>query len=159
MRQRHRRSQKTRVRTRRRSPLWTDQSWSRWLSPSPLRTIVLRIMGLRTMVLRRWAGSMRVTVMRRSLIGTFPTLIDGAAPMICWILGAVVTTFFFAIALLCMVYLVESLMVPFIRCQWFPLTWILASEKSWIQLERSSGIEIEGEIVSFSMRMLFLRTL
>src|SRR4051812_12128602 len=94
MQQHHRRSQKTRVRTQRKWSLWTDQSWS--MSSSLLHTIVLR-----TMVLHRWVGFMRVTVMKRSLIGTFPTLIDGAAPMICWILGAVVTTFFFAIALQC----------------------------------------------------------
>jgi len=68
--------------------------------------------------------------MTRSLTGTFPTLIDGAAPAICWILGAVVMTFVFAIALLLMVYLVESLMVPFIQCRWFPMTWILANGKS-----------------------------
>ena len=68
--------------------------------------------------------------MRKSLTGTFPRLIDGAAPAICWILGAVVMTFVFAIALLLMVYLVESLMVSFIQCRWFPMTWILANGKS-----------------------------
>ena len=68
--------------------------------------------------------------MTRSLTETFLTLIDGAAPVICWILGAVVMSFFFAIALLLMVYLVKSLMVPFIQCRWFPMTWILTNGKS-----------------------------
>src|SRR5436309_6624054 len=100
-------------------PLWTDQS--RRLSP-PLPPLLMKPQC-------KWVGFMRLTAMR-SLTGTFPTLIDGATPAICWILGAVVMTFVFAIALLLMVYLVESLMVPFIQCRWFPMTWILANGKS-----------------------------
>ena len=56
-------------------------------------------------------------MIRMSLIGILPTQIDGAAPMICWILGAVEMKSSFAIALLYMVHLVEDPMVPFILSQ------------------------------------------
>jgi len=106
-----------------------------------------------------------VTVTKRCSIGTSRTHIDGAALKVCWTLGAVVTKFSFVIALLCMEYLVRNLMVLFIQFQWFPIISIVASEKRMKSAralkdheEKSLfGTKTEREIVSSSMRMLFLK--
>ena len=91
--------------------------------------------------------------------------IDGTALKVCWTLGVVVTKFSFVIALLCMVYLVRSLMVLFIQFQWFPIISIVASKKRMKSAralkdheEKSLfGMKTEREIISSLMRMLYLK--